>query len=138
MALSGFYGSFMPLLATQGFCQSYYGWWPDSGDCVNAVRSLEKGSDSVTYTVDRDSGPHALPLNVKSGKCMVQVEVAGPRYPPTIEFVPSDIRSMAEYVIGTCVKDGTYYGGFMTSDLAGLCRKRGLAYMRLTLDLLQC
>lgn len=53
-------------------------------------------------------------------KCMIQIEMAGPRYPRTIDLVPNEVRTMAERVQGVCVKGTAYYGGFLTSDMSVL------------------
>lgn len=52
---------------------------------------------------------------------MIQVEMAGPRYPPTIDLAPQDVKTMANRILGTCVKKGGgYYGGFMALDMSVL------------------
>lgn len=51
---------------------------------------------------------------------MVQVEMAGPRQPPTVTLVPNDIKAMATRVLETCTKKTSYIGGFLTSDLGGM------------------
>lgn len=51
---------------------------------------------------------------------MIQVELAGPRLPTTFEFIPNDIIEMAQRIQGECVQGSTYFGGFMTSDMAVL------------------
>lgn len=63
-------GSLMaPPGSTDGFCDPFYGHWPESGDCVEAMDQLANGPHSIPYTVDGDSGPHNLPLYVESGPC---------------------------------------------------------------------
>lgn len=51
---------------------------------------------------------------------MVQVEVAGPNLPQTIELVPNAIRDMAEWVLNTCAKGADHTGGFLTSDMSAM------------------
>lgn len=48
---------------------------------------------------------------------MIQVELAGPRLPPTFEFVPNEIRSMAQEVLSECAHGKHYEGGFVASDM---------------------
>lgn len=48
---------------------------------------------------------------------MIQVEIAGPRFPKTFEFIPNDIVDMAQQIQSTCVQGASYYGGFLTSDM---------------------
>ncbi len=42
---------------------------------------------------------------------MIQVEMAGPRYPRTINLAPQDVITMANRILGTCLERGGYYGG---------------------------
>lgn len=55
---------------SEGICMNYYGVFPkaDARDCVRALKSLEKGLDKVSYTVNRGGDSHSLPFNVKSGQ----------------------------------------------------------------------
>lgn len=49
---------------------------------------------------------------------MIQVEMAGPRVPPTFEIAPDEIRNLAEWVFSQCVTSDEYFsGGFLTSDM---------------------
>ena len=48
---------------------------------------------------------------------MIQIDVAGPRLPQTYDFIPDDIRHMADVVLNECVTGPFNVGGFATSDL---------------------
>ena len=48
---------------------------------------------------------------------MVQVDVAGPGLPQTFDFIPDDVRLMANTVMSECVIQSNKIGGFATSDL---------------------
>lgn len=99
------------------YCHQFYGSFPNRRDCVKAIYLLEKGTEYITYDVHSGIGDHALPLSKSFGTCMVQVDVAGPRLPGTFDFIPGDIRHMAETVVGECVNGPNKIGGFATSDL---------------------
>ncbi len=51
---------------------------------------------------------------------MIQVEMAGPRYPRTINLAPQDVITMANRILGTCLERGGYYGGFIALDMSVL------------------
>lgn len=51
---------------------------------------------------------------------MIQVEIAGPHHPQTIDLVPDDVCAMAKTVRSICVKGPAYYGGFLISDMSVL------------------
>ncbi|CAF9918428.1 hypothetical protein IMSHALPRED_004304 [Imshaugia aleurites] len=104
-------------IAGYWYCQEFYGEFPDSHDCVNAIGLLEKGATEVSYAVHNGIGPHALPLSKSSGTCMVQIDVAGPRLPRTFDITPNDIRLLADQVLSSCVTGSFEIGGFATSDL---------------------
>lgn len=55
---------------SEGICMDYYGAFSKANarDCVRALKSLEKGPDKVTYTVNQRGDSHALPFSVKSGQ----------------------------------------------------------------------
>ena len=110
-----------------------------ASDCENAVSSLPEGSASIPYEVNQaGESEHSLPLEVQRGRllispqafwitlklhpgeCMIQVEVAGPRFPSTMNIVPSDIRKMADRVLLQCLTSLSHYGGFVTTDLQPL------------------
>lgn len=61
-----------------------------------------------------------ITLKLHSGECMIQVEVAGPRFPTTMDIVPNDIRKMADRVLLQCLTSLSHYGGFLTTDLQPL------------------
>ena len=52
-----------------------------------------------------------------SGDCRIQVELAGPRLPATFGLAPQDVITMAKRVQSTCVRDTSYYGGFLALDM---------------------
>ncbi|KAL8831720.1 MAG: hypothetical protein Q9170_005182 [Blastenia crenularia] len=51
------------------------------------------------------------------GKCMIQIEMAGQRTPPTVELVPDELRALASYVTDVCLAKNGYTGGFVTGNL---------------------
>ena len=51
---------------------------------------------------------------------MIQIEVAGPRTPQSVELIPNQIRDMAERVLETCTQGTDLYGGFVTSDMTAM------------------
>lgn len=55
---------------SEGICMNYYGAFSKANarDCVRALKSLEKGSDRVSYTVNQGGDSHSLPINVESGQ----------------------------------------------------------------------
>lgn len=48
---------------------------------------------------------------------MVQIELAGPQLPLTIDLIPNELKSMAAGVLETCTKKPRYVGGFLAGDL---------------------
>lgn len=106
--------------AGEGYCSHFYGNWASSIDCTRAIDGLEHGPALVDYTVHQHvGGKHDLPFSVEYGmwtlrvneplrqdaepalgSCMIQVEIAGPRFPKTFEFIPNDIVEMAQKIQG--------------------------------------
>ncbi|KAL8930018.1 MAG: hypothetical protein Q9172_000250 [Xanthocarpia lactea] len=54
------------------------------------------------------------------GVCMIQVELAGQRTPPTFQVSPNKIREMATSLLNVCDNGKTYGGGFITGSLEGM------------------
>lgn len=51
---------------------------------------------------------------------MIQVEVAGPRNPPSIELIPDEVRDLAKRVKGKCIEGTDHFGGFITADMSAM------------------
>ncbi|KAL8951843.1 MAG: hypothetical protein Q9222_002191 [Ikaeria aurantiellina] len=109
-----------PMSRGRAVCNEYYGRFPTLRDCSVAIAGMATGAEEVVYAVDGRTGKLHLPQAIKFGDCMVQMEMAGPRVPPRISFVPDELRSRANWVSTTCNKDGDSIGGFVTSSLASM------------------
>lgn len=74
LALAGQNLSSTPLQDIGGYsyCQQFYGLFPKSRDCVEAVGLLEKGAAEVSYAVHNGIGQHALPLSKSYGQSLCQ------------------------------------------------------------------
>ncbi|KAL8938597.1 MAG: hypothetical protein Q9216_003808, partial [Gyalolechia sp. 2 TL-2023] len=103
----------------QILCAQFYGAFTSNADCLQAAEKLPIGDEELVYHIS--SRPHyyfknRFPISRVHGNCMVQVELAGERIPPTIRIVPDDIRRVSEYIMDTCVL-GEGKGGFATGNL---------------------
>lgn len=54
------------------YCQKFYGEFPQSLDCVEAIALLESGTAEVPYAVHSGVGPQVLPFSKKSGQSLCQ------------------------------------------------------------------
>ncbi|KAL8725966.1 MAG: hypothetical protein Q9181_006225 [Wetmoreana brouardii] len=104
----------------QVICSEFYGAFDYAIDCTRAIDKLPDGFIEIPYTINHDSSPQHLPMYKQSGNCMVQIEMAGQRIPSTVILVPDKLKRMATRVLGTCVKQTSYIGGFVTGDLYGV------------------
>lgn len=105
----------------QGYCGRYYGTFSNVRDCIGAIQKMDQGTHPIRYTVNQGEGRYALPFFRESGKCLVQIEAAGPNLPTEIEFAPSTFRTMADWVLENCLNNkGGSPGGWYTTDLRNL------------------
>ncbi|KAL8911936.1 MAG: hypothetical protein Q9171_002978 [Xanthocarpia ochracea] len=109
-----------PMSHGRAFCQQFYGNFPDARHCQYAIRNLPAGDQEVTYIADGRHGLYNLPQTRQSGRCMIQVELAGERTPPTFQVAPNQIREMATSLLNVCDNGKTYGGGFITGSLEGM------------------
>lgn len=128
-----------PFAGGEYVCGAFWGVWDSAKDCLDAVDKLPTGSGLVIYTIDRGTGRYHLPqgrehgtvltiftwearalILVGIGNCMIQVEMAGQRTPPTIELIPDHVREVARTLVETCNKETAYVGGFMFGNLHNL------------------
>ncbi|KAL9577080.1 MAG: hypothetical protein Q9203_007588, partial [Teloschistes exilis] len=65
----------------------------------------------------RQTGQHVTDVFKRTGDCMIQIELAGPQLPLTIDLIPNELKSMAAGVLETCTKKPRYVGGFLAGDL---------------------
>ncbi|KAI4172118.1 MAG: hypothetical protein LQ343_003766 [Gyalolechia ehrenbergii] len=117
-------------------CAQFYGTFAGTSDCIKAANKLPIGADERVYHIS--TMPHyyfrnRMPMSRQHGNCMVQVEMAGKRTPPTVRLVPDDIRRVAAYIIETCALErGGPTGGFGTGNLEDM--KQWLATDGISLD----
>ncbi|KAL8707598.1 MAG: hypothetical protein Q9220_007385 [cf. Caloplaca sp. 1 TL-2023] len=109
-----------PMSRGRAVCNQFYGHFSRPSDCSAAIAQMTTGADEVVYAVDGRSGKLHIPQAIKSGDCMIQIEMAGGRVPATISLVPDEVRSMASWLSTACTKDGGNIGGFVTGSLTGM------------------
>ncbi|KAL8868497.1 MAG: hypothetical protein Q9174_004953, partial [Haloplaca sp. 1 TL-2023] len=104
-------------------CSPYYGSFVRKDDCMKAIDELPWGILPRTYTVDKNPGllSRHLPMAREHGDCMVQIEMAGPYLPATVELTPAHIVDAAQTVLKACGnRKGGYTGGFVTGSMSNL------------------
>ncbi|KAI4089438.1 MAG: hypothetical protein L6R37_008039 [Teloschistes peruensis] len=105
-------------------CAEFYGVQKSSMDCLAAIRQMPSGDTPMVYNLNGYDRATRLPQYYQSGvfllpssDCMVQIELAGPQLPLTIDLIPNELKSMAAGVLETCTKKPRYVGGFLAGDL---------------------
>ncbi|KAL8635204.1 MAG: hypothetical protein Q9228_007284 [Teloschistes exilis] len=98
-------------------CAKFYGVQKSSRDCLAAIRQMPSGDTPIIYNFNGYDRATRLPQYYQSGDCMIQIELAGPQLPLTIDLIPNELKSMAAGVLETCTKKPRYVGGFLAGDL---------------------
>ncbi|KAL8956702.1 MAG: hypothetical protein Q9183_006237, partial [Haloplaca sp. 2 TL-2023] len=104
-------------------CSPYYGSFVSKRDCLNAIDQLPWGAVERTYTVDKNPilASRHLPMARESGDCMVQIEMAGPYLPATVDLVPAHIVDAARRILDACGSNQRgFLGGFVTGSMTNL------------------
>ncbi|KAL8685533.1 MAG: hypothetical protein Q9218_007703 [Villophora microphyllina] len=99
-------------------CKEFYGAWEWSTNCVAAIDKMPSGDAPITYTINSGyDRATRLPQYYQSGDCMIQIEMAGPKQPPTVIFTPSELKILATRTLENCAVKKSYIGGFLFGDL---------------------